>query len=663
MDYNNNLPPLQDQPGIPSEPVPAADVPATDAVLPDSAVLPGPDAAEVDAVISDITGLLAESHPFDEIPTEEKAAPPPTGPATKYARDSVITIITVLAITLASLVLIALAIAFYWCYTNVFTNKTVYPHIYAAGMDFSGMTLEEAEAALDNYVLENYGTESVTVSFPDRDFVISPEVIGAKINKEEILNEIWSVGHSKGLVGQVKDYLNALDTDPVLICSAGITLDEEAITAAVADISKTVHHEMKECSYKVDEEQETITVTIGETGIAVDEAVLISGIKSAVLSGDYTPISFHYRKTLYGAPDLTDIYEQKHVDAADAYFDEETMTVVPEIIGYGFDLTAANQRIVMAKDAETIVIQMGVIEPEVTEEQLSAIYFADELSSFSTGNLGNSNRTNNITLACKALNGTVIKPGEIFSYNQCLGQRTPEKGYKKAGAYVNGETVQEYGGGICQVSTTLYNCVLYANLEVVARSAHAYPASYVKLGMDATVSWGNPDFKFKNNTDYPIRIEAKVEGGKCKIKLIGTSSGYTVKMDYEILATINYTTIITQDKEKVNKSGAKGYNVVTYRSVYDADGKLVSKKVEAYSSYDPKNIVIYQDEYNQQVEEAKRDQNTDTPDPGSSSGGNDSGSSSGGSTTGSGDSGSTGGSSDSGGGSSGGVETNAEDGD
>jgi vancomycin resistance protein YoaR len=113
---------------------------------------------------------------------------------------------------------------------------------------------------------------------------------------------------------------------------------------------------------------------------------------------------------------------------------------------------------------------------------------------------------NNIALAAKKIDGVILNPGEEFSYNGTVGQRTESAGFKKAGAYANGKVVQELGGGICQVSSTLYCAVLYANLEITDRTCHYFPVDYLPSGLDATVSWKSPDFKFKNNRDYPIKL-------------------------------------------------------------------------------------------------------------------------------------------------------------
>lgn len=171
----------------------------------------------------------------------------------------------------------------------------------------------------------------------------------------------------------------------------------------------------------------------------------------------------------------------------------------------------------------------------------------------------NYNRNNNIQLATKACNGYIIKPGETFSFNTVVGKRTKARGYKEAGIYVNGQTDTGVGGGICQVSSTLFNAALESNMTIVARRAHSLPVSYLPRGRDAAVSWGGPEFKFKNPHKFPVMIgtyydkrgkltmsilgPADVEMTKPEIKVTRKNGVYTLTR--AIGGTVNYTTSST----------------------------------------------------------------------------------------------------------------------
>jgi hypothetical protein len=204
-------------------------------------------------------------------------------------------------------------------------------------------------------------------------------------------------------------------------------------------------------------------------------------------------------------------------------------------------------------------------------------------------------------LACAALNGVVLDPGETLSYNETVGQRTKEKGYLPAPAYSGHTLVDSVGGGICQVSSTLYYCSLLSDMEIVSRVNHGYSVSYIDLGMDATVNWGGPDFQFKNNTNYPIKIEAHVSDGYVKMRILGTDEkDYYVKMEYEITGYIHPDTVYEEHGPdegyhdgQILSGGVTGYYVKTYRCKYAKDSdKLISRDFETRSSYMGKDILI-----------------------------------------------------------------------
>jgi vancomycin resistance protein YoaR len=229
--------------------------------------------------------------------------------------------------------------------------------------------------------------------------------------------------------------------------------------------------------------------------------------------------------------------------------------------------------------------------------------FRDVLASFKTKHTGDENRNTNLRLACETINGLVLNAGENFDFNTVVGQRTAAKGYKAADAYDGGQTVKTLGGGICQVSSTLYYCTLIADLQIINRSPHSYISSYMDPGTDATVSWGGPHFTFKNNTNYPIRIEAKVEDGYVHMALIGTDEkDYYVEIEYQIIGSEAPETIY-KDFEVDNEEGYKngqvittpytGYTVKTFKLKYDKVTKeLISREVDQISRYRKRDKVV-----------------------------------------------------------------------
>ena len=297
--------------------------------------------------------------------------------------------------------------------------------------------------------------------------------------------------------------------------------------------------------------------------------------------------------------DLDAMAAELSTEASPARYDIETGQIVDGEVGVILDVEAASLAMDSALNGETVKLPAEVTFPTVTAEELEEVLFRDLLSTCTTKVSGTSTRKNNVKLSGEAVNGTILNDGDIFDYNQVVGKRTEERGYGPAPSYINGETVDSIGGGICQTSSTIYLASLLANLEIVERYAHRYAPSYITLGMDATVSWGGPEFRFRNNTGYPIRIDVSYENSEITVSIYGTKTDdITVKMTREILSSTGYQTeyVETEDlpwgTQQQKQSGYTGYEVVSYRNIYDGDGNLISSNVEAKSSYKSRNEII-----------------------------------------------------------------------
>lgn len=232
------------------------------------------------------------------------------------------------------------------------------------------------------------------------------------------------------------------------------------------------------------------------------------------------------------------------------------------------------------------------VAPEISAASAKEKY--KTISSFTTNTTANQNRNTNVRLAAEAINGTVIKPGQEFSFNGTVGQRTEAKGYKGAAAYNNGEVVQEIGGGVCQVSTTLYNAVFKAGLKISSRRSHTFEPSYVTPGRDATVSWDQPDFKFINNSSTAIGLRASYADQKVTISVYGIpilEDGITWNLDskkVEDLGTPNPTyeedQTLQPGEEVIKSKGSAGSRWETYKVVYK-NGKEISRELDHKTTY------------------------------------------------------------------------------
>ena len=264
--------------------------------------------------------------------------------------------------------------------------------------------------------------------------------------------------------------------------------------------------------------------------------------------------------------DLEAYYEKVHTDATDASLGENN-EIIPAVTGISFDVKSAAKKLEKAKEGAKITIPLEITLPEVSTEEIEALPYLNLLGTYTTYGGGTENRVANLKLAVEACDGVELQPGQIFSYNDTLGPRTEERGYREATVIVGGEHAQDIGGGICQISTTLFMACLQSDLTIVERHNHAARIDYVEDGLDAAVVWGGQDFRFQNNTAYPIKIEASYDEKEEAV----TVSIYGTETD-------NNTVEITTEHSDPN-------TCKTYRSVYDENGTLLRTDEVGYSKY------------------------------------------------------------------------------
>jgi vancomycin resistance protein YoaR len=251
------------------------------------------------------------------------------------------------------------------------------------------------------------------------------------------------------------------------------------------------------------------------------------------------------------------------------------------------------------KEDNEVAIPAELVPAKLTTKDISAKLFKNVLHSWSTLFFTNTpinlNRAQNIRLAVGKVNGKILAPGDVFSFNETVGPRTEAAGFKDAYIFVKGEMVEGTGGGICQVTSTLYNAVLFSDLEVVERRNHMFAVTYTPPGRDATVAYGSVDFRFRNNTEWPLRIDARVtKDNKIIFALVGTDEnpGKTVEVYQKIIKETDFTIKYKDDPTLpegttvVTHNGMKGYVVDTYKLVKE-NGKVISDKKIHRSVYTP----------------------------------------------------------------------------
>ena len=480
-------------------------------------------------------------------------------------------------------------------------QDTIYPNVYVAGINVGGLKRDAAINAVQEAVDQHTSADTLTVVLPDRSLSFTPEVSQVALNADEAVDQAMQYGRSGGPITALITYNRAKHNEYNVDLESSLNLDTEYIRSLIDQTARDVESDRIDPIVKVDEEAGTITVTAGSPAIHLDADALYDAVIQRFTTGNFSDLSFDYDTTPCDPVDLQSYYDKYCTDTVDAYYDEEAKKLVPEEVGYGFDLAYYTQQIAMAKAGEVITIQMEDREPEVTLKTLEKEFFSDVLGQCDSPHTANANRTTNLELACKAINGTILNPGEEFSFNGVVGERTKEKGYKPATVYASGGKSEESeGGGICQVASTIYTACLLGDLNVTVRAPHMYLVTYVEAGMDATVYWGSQDFKFKNNTEKPIRIDASVSGGYVHIKLMGTTpkdkSYDHIVLHNEVIATRQPKTVIDGTETEITDAGTGvDENGNTVNLVVDKQGNKYVKGEMVNYAYTGKTVKAYRD--------------------------------------------------------------------
>ena len=423
-------------------------------------------------------------------------------------------------------------------------------------------------------------------------------ILNINFNLQDTLNEAYQIGRGKNI------FHNNFDIIKTFIFKKNIdlkyTLDEKMLKNIISDISSNLPGKMIQSGYYV--EDDTLILTKGKSGIITDEDALRDSINTLIsnLSFDEDTIQIPVKNIEPNTIDIDKIHSEIYKEAKDAYFEKEPFKVFAEIKGINFDVEQAKKDIEEQTNNNEIRIKLNYTEPKTKLKDLKINVFPDQISTFSTRyDANNEDRSTNLNLAASKIDGTILSPGEEFSYNKIVGERSISAGYKEAKVYQNGEVVDGIGGGICQISSTLYNAVVFANLEVTERYNHQFITSYVEAGRDATVAYGTKDFKFINNRTYPIRIDVYISSGIAKVDIYGIKEKDDKKVDFEIeiVSNIPYDTkyqidsSLPEGMEKVKQRGANGIIVNAYKLIQQ-NGVTISKELISKDTYKALDRVI-----------------------------------------------------------------------
>lgn len=472
------------------------------------------------------------------------------------------------------------------------TSSKIIAGITINSMDVSRLDKTAACRLLEGKLKEKQ-EEKITLKYNEYEKEINFSELEIKANIEEVVDKALSKGRESNI------FVNNLNIVKTRFKKENIELNidynDEILERNIIEISTNVPGKVEECSYSIEDDK--LVIAKGKDGIILEKDQIKEKIVNEITKltkGTNSKIELPTKEKKAEAINIEEIYNEIHSEPQDAYIVEEPFQVIPDKDGIDLAITMEEAKAILAEEKEEYTIPLKITKAKVTVADLGTKAFPNRLSNFTTRyDAGNVSRTTNLGIATRKINEYVIQPGEIFSYNKVLGKRTVENGYKEAAVFENGGVTNGIGGGICQISTTLYNAVLQANLEIVERHNHSFITSYADPGKDATVVYGALDFKFKNNRKYPIKIVASLNSGVASVSIFGLKEEveYNVKIVSTIIENIPCEVERIEDPtlpaglEKVEKAGTNGCRSVTHKYVYKQSGELVSKTELSRDTY------------------------------------------------------------------------------
>ena len=499
-------------------------------------------------------------------------------------------------ISIIIVVIIALLFSTVFAVTNI-NNEKIISGVTIQGIEVSGLTKEEAIAKLETVYTEKMN-KNIMLQYEELESELNPTLMEVNYDVEKAVNEACSLGRSGNI------FVNNFNILGTLIgkrdFNVDMTMNEETTKQTINDIGANLPGILIESSYSVEDDE--LIITRGKEGVVISSDTLLTQVKEMLND-------IHETENVIKIPvetktpqdiDIDKIHSEIYQEAQDAYYTKEPFTVYPEVEGIDFDVEKAKEMIA-SEVKDEYVIELIITKPKVTLEDIGTEAFPDRLSTFSTRyDASDKDRTTNLVIACRKLNGKVIMPGETFSYNETLGPRTYAAGYRNGKIYSNGQVVDGLGGGICQISSTLYNAALMSDMEIVERRNHQFVTSYVDKGRDATVVYGATDFRFKNTRTYPIRIVASATGGIATVSIYGIKEAdreYTYSFKTDVISTIPYTTKYVEDSslatgnEVVTQNGTNGLVCKTYMTKM-LNGKVISTKLLSTDTYSAMQRIV-----------------------------------------------------------------------
>jgi len=488
------------------------------------------------------------------------------------------------------------------------TKNTIARGVKINNIDLSCLTYDEAKDKLKEAFKTTLDVD-IDLSYEDYNYKIKSEDVEFSYDFQKELDEAYKIGRNGNIV--------ECNYNLILTALLGKNFEieykfnENDVDTIVDEISTSVPGLVKQYSHYLD--GDNLIIKPGTDGIKVEKDELKEIIVSDLKGRNPLEIIKNFKNEKEKIPckqvkadsiDIDKVYSEVHTEPQNAYYtpatDTEKAKIFADVDGIDFAISIDEAKEKVKESAEEYVIPISRQKAEITINDIGLEAFPNLLQEFSTRyDASNWGRSENLKIATGKIDGTVLMPGQQFSFNGVVGERTIEEGYKNAAIFSNGRVEDGLAGGICQISSTLYNAALLANLQIDERYNHSFKTSYLSYGRDATVVYGTKDLKFTNTRSYPIKIDGTAENGVVTFAIYGIEEDteYEINIIPVVTSTIPYTTQTTVDysldpgETAVVQGGQGGARVTTYKETI-LNGEIISKEEITSDIYQPMTRIV-----------------------------------------------------------------------
>ncbi|RCX16097.1 vancomycin resistance protein YoaR [Anaerobacterium chartisolvens] len=504
----------------------------------------------------------------------------------------------VIVISLITFILLMLAITAQLGYTLLNSDR-VYKGIYINDIYAGNLSKEELTETLNLKYQKNLEELELNIVCKGVYNSLPFSSINAAYDVKVAVDSAFNIGREGSLLSKLGDIFKARHNGIKL--SIPVLFSEEKANEVIQSIYSKTLVDVKQSDFSIREDK--LIIRRGHSGERIDRIAALRELTESIKNLKTDTLKIPVETVYPDAIDVDGLYGKVTRRAQDASFKVENnkLEIIPEVIGISVDKSKIAQAVSELEKGQSSekVVPLTTETPKITTADVHSRLFKDNLytmkTHFNTNTENNLNRSQNIKIAASKINGIILAPGQIFSFNETVGKRTVDAGYKDAYIYKSGKVVSDLAGGICQVSSTLYNAVLHSDLEVVERRNHMFSVVYVPEGRDATVFYGSTDFRFKNSTKWPIKIDSQITKDNYLVfSLKGTNEtpGKTVEFTSSKRNEKPFTTNYTDDPNlpegttKVIQEGHNGAIIDTFKTVKQ-DGKVIEKIKITTSVYQP----------------------------------------------------------------------------